>query len=154
MTALSDYMESGLLQHVFRGTTFPKPLNVAIALCSGVPVDSDTGSTIPELPSGDGLILNGYARYDLGDPSANGNASWSYTQVDHDAGSGVIRNASTYLFANALEDWGWVSGIAVVDSGEYGVGNLLMYAELNNPRIIYQGDSVKFDETTLQIKFK
>jgi hypothetical protein len=154
MTALSDYMESGLLHHVFRGETFPKPANIAIALCSGVPQDSDTGFTIPELPSGINGSGTGYARYDLGDPSVNGDASWSYALADHTAGSGVIKNAPTLLFNNSLLDWGWVSGIAIVDSGEYGIGNMLMYAELNNPRIIYQGDSVKFDMTTLQIKFK
>ena len=48
--ALSDYLESGLLHHIFRSQSFPKPTEVAIALCSGSPLDSNTGSTIPELP--------------------------------------------------------------------------------------------------------
>ena len=160
MTALSDYLESGLLHHVFRGETFPKPANIAIALCSGVPIDSDTGvanyengGPLPEIPSGDGTVDYGYRRYDLGDPSTDGDAAWLYDQDDHNAGSGLIKNDSTIVFATALEDWGWVSGIAVVDSGEWGTGNMLMYAQLNNPRIIYQGDSVKFDLASLKIKF-
>ena len=161
MTALSDYLESGLLHHVFRGDSFPKPANIAIALCSGVPADSHTGNAkslqgtgdLPELPSGDGLVDNGYRRYDLGNPSTNGNASWLYDQDDHNAGSGLIKNNSTIVFDTALQDWGWVSGVAIVDSGEWGTGNMLMYAQLNNPRIIYQGDSVKFDLSTLKIKF-
>lgn len=163
MTALSDYLESGLLHHVFRGGTFPKPENVAIALCSGVPSEFDTGvsvypnedGTLPELPSGDSENNNtGYARVSLGDPSTDGDAVWRYDLDDHNEGSGLIKNANTIFFPTALKDWGWVSGIAIVDSGEYGTGNMLMYAELNNPRIIYEGDSVKFDLTTLQIKFK
>ena len=162
MTALSDYLESGLLHHVFRGETFPKPENIAIALCSGVPVDSDTavsnyknGGPLPELPSGDQSDQDtGYRRYDLGDPSVDGDDSWTYNIDDHNAGSGIIKNGSTFLFPTALQDWGWVSGIAIVDSGEYGTGNMLMYAELNNPRVIYQGDSVKFDLSTLTISFK
>lgn len=60
----------------------------------------------------------------------------------------------TQYYLTALTDWGWISGIAIVDSGQYGVGNMLMYAQLNNPRIIYQGDSVKFDLSTLQIKLQ
>ena len=81
-----------------------------------------------------------------------------YNTDDHNAGSGIIKNASSFLFdegdgSAALVDWGWVSGIAVVDSGEYGTGNLLMYAQLENPRIIYTGDTVKFDSSTLQISF-
>ena len=162
MTALSDYLESGLLHHVFRGDSFPKPGNVAIALCSGVPEDSNDGNsiyanggTLPELPSGDSSDNDtGYRRYDLGDPSTNGNSAWTYSIDDHNEGSGLIKNGNTIIFETALQDWGWVSGVAIVDSGEYGTGNLLMYAELNNPRIIYQGDSVKFDLSTLQIKFK
>lgn len=162
MTAFSDYLESGLLHHVFRGESFPKPANIAIALCSGVPVDSDTGISnyanggpLPELPSGDAEGNDtGYRRYNLSSPAGSGNDVWNYSQQDHNAGSGLIKNANTLLFPTALTDWGWVSGIAIVDSGEYGVGNMLMYAQLNNPRVIYQGDSVKFDLSTLQIKFK
>ena len=160
MTALSDYLESGLLHHVFRGQEFPKLSGVAIALCSGVPSESDDGSTIPELPSGIDNQDTGYRRYNLGAPNdttggqASGDYYWEYNISDHNAGSGLIKNDLTLLFDTALLDWGWVSGIAIVDSGNYGVDNLLMYLELNNPRIIYQVDSVKFDSTTLKIKFK
>ena len=164
MASLSDYLESGLLHHLFRGQSFPKPENIAIALCSGVPSESDTGATIPELPSGtsptDGTTQTrtGYARINLGDPSSKGNRIWDYNLDDHDAGSGLIKNADSLNFdegegSAALVDWGWVSGVAVVDSGEYGTGNLLMYAQLDNPRIIYLGDTVKFDTSTLQIRF-
>lgn len=154
MTALSDYMESGLLHHVFRGISFPKPSNVSIALCSGVPADSDNGSSIPELPLEINGSGTGYSRYSIGDPAVSGNAFWNYASDDHAAGSGLIKNSSTLLLGTALLDWGWVSGIALVDSPDHGSGNLLMYAELGQPRIIYQGDSPKFDSATLQIKFK
>jgi hypothetical protein len=161
MAALSDYLESGLLHHIFRGEIFNKPSGIAIALCSGVPHDSDTGvnqekgGTLPELPSGtsDGQ-LTGYTRIQLGDPSSLGDAFWSYTTEEHAEGSGLIKNSSSFIFDTALVDWGFVSGIAIVDSGDYGTGNLLMHAALDNPRIIYLGDSVKFDTSTLQISFK
>ncbi len=159
MTSLSDYLESGLLHHVFRGETFPKPTNIAIALCSGVPTDSNnataipSGGTLEELPSGVGDVDYGYRRYDLGDPSSEGDAAWSFVQDGVNLGSGLIKNNSTIVFPTALQDWGWVSGIAIVDSGYWGTGNMLMYAQLNNPRIIYQGDSVKFDLASLKIKF-
>lgn len=166
MAALSDYLESGLLNHMFRGATFSKPTNIAIALTSGVPQDSDTGvnvhngGTLQELPSGtaDGK-LTGYARLNLGDPSSLGNTYWDHDADDITVGSGVIKNASSFLFdtgegSAALVDWGWVSGIAIVDSGEWGTGNLLMWAALDNPRIIYTGDTVKFDASSLQISFK
>ena len=154
MTAISDYMESGLLHHIFRGQAFPKPTNIALALCSGVPEDFHTGVNLPEVPSGINGSGTGYTRYDLGDPSSEGDATWSYAIADDAEGSGVIRNASTFVFGTALVEWGWVSGIAIVDSGEYGAGNVLMYSQLEFPRLIRQGDSPKFDTSTLEIKFK
>ena len=160
MTALSDYLESGLLHHIFRGQPFAKPDGVSIALCSGVPSESDTGETIPELPSEIDGVSTGYTRYNLGKPddstggTASGDHYWDYDLNDHNQGSGLIKNRNTLLFDTAIVDWGWVSGIAVCDSGQVGSGNMLMYAQLNNPRVIYQGDSVKFDSSTLQITFK
>lgn len=151
-TALSDYLESGLLHHIFKGETFPKPLNVSIALTSGVPVDSDTGATLLELPTGINGSGTGYNRYDLGDPALSGDVSWVYSQEVHDFGSGIIDNSGTITFNKALLDWGWVSGIAIVDSEQIGVGNVLMHSQLQNPRFIYKGDGVKFDVQNLQIK--
>ena len=170
MAALSDYLESGLLHHIFRGETFEKPSGMLIGLTSGVPVDSDTGSTIPELPSGIDGVDTGYRREDLGNPSflnlnsfgaaiTPEDAKWTYTTEDHAVGSGVIGNARSITFETALLDWGMVSGIAILDSGTHatsvdGGGNLLMHAQLDNERIVYMGDSVKFDTDTLQISFK
>jgi|TARA_B100000085_G_scaffold162164_1_gene147532 hypothetical protein len=152
-TALSDYLESGLLHHIFRGSSFPKPSEIAIALCSGAPLDSDTGFTIPELPTGINGSGTGYARIDLGDPSTQGDTTWVYSQQDHIHGSGLIKNSGSLVFEKALIDWGFVSGIAITDDSRHGSGNLLMHSELSNPRIIYKGDAVKFDVTNLQIKF-
>jgi len=159
MTSLSDYLESGLLHHLFRGESFSKPTNISIALCAGVPKDSDTGSTIPEVPTVINGSGTGYARISLGSPASLGDAKWSYSSEDASVGSGIIRNASSFLFdegtgSAALIDWGWVSGIAITDHSTVGTGNLLMHAALENPRIIYTGDTVKFDTSTLQISFK
>ena len=66
----------------------------------------------------------------------------------------MIRNSGQIIFNTALTDWGWVSGIAITDNPTVGEGNLLMHAQLTNPRIIYTGDNVKFDIETLEISFK
>jgi hypothetical protein len=154
MAALSDYLESGLLHHVFRGRDFPKPSAIAIALTSGVPKDNQTGETILELASGVGDSLTGYKRLLLDKTDVSGNDYWSFSKDDYEAGSGQIKNSSNRIFDTALLDWGWVSGIAILDSGVYGEGNLLMHAQLDNPRIIYEGDGVVFNSETLQISFK
>ena len=36
MAALSDYLESGVLNWLFRGVSFSAPSNISIALVSGV----------------------------------------------------------------------------------------------------------------------
>lgn len=229
MAALSDYLESGILNHIFRNNNFTKPTNISIALTSGIPKDWHNGSTIPELPTGISQGINtistNYSRINLGNPSSEGNNVWNnvgidettpfsiYSNItnhsgyfyplylnslsaesaDQDAGAnipafetftfnslfgdvefyapfsiaasgeaedpgynlyennGFIKNASQILFNTALTDWGWVSGVAILDSNIYGSGNLLIFSELTNPRIIYTGDSVKFDTNSLEI---
>jgi hypothetical protein len=228
MAALSDYLESGLLTHIFKGSSFPKPTQIAIALTSGVPLESDNGSTIPELPSGVSrgvnFISTNYSRINLGNPSVVGNTVWnnvgtdnitaytvsgtsatgvtvglqgyyyplylnidraklydpntlaqSYKFVEYPGvtfyaplslqqsgmatnpgytiyqGNGFIKNSTQVVFPTALTDWGWVSGIAIVDTSNYASGNLLMYAKLDNPRYVYTGDNIKFDSNSLEI---
>lgn len=231
MAALSDYLESGLLTHIFRGSTFAKPSTIAIALTSGVPKDSDNGNTIPELPSGvnngANFISTNYARVNLGSPATTGNSVWNSvgiddttafqvlsTETNHSGyfyplyllqssaqsadtsaggagvsqtysfsktfpnisfyapasidvsgsqtssnyetyeGNGFIKNSSQIVFNTALTDWGWVSGVAIIDNSTYGSGNLLMYAQLQNPRFVYTGDNIKFDTNSLEISLK
>ncbi len=154
MAALSDYLESGLLHHLFLGSSFAKPTNISIALCSGVPKDSDTGATIPEVASGINNQLTGYARITLGDPSTDGDSKWTYSTANNAVGSGLISNKVNLVFDKALLDWGWVSGIAITDSANYKSGNLLMHAQLDNPRVIYMGDTPKFDADLLEIHFR
>lgn len=229
MAALSDYLESGLLSHIFRNTAFPRPSSIAIALTSGVPIDSDTGLTIPELPSGvqSGLswISTNYQRINLGPPASSGDRFWNSMGVDSGTvysvlgtthsgtlayfyplyldndvaksnspsgtsvtytfnrefpsvifyaaqyapfqsgtvvksnyldyeGNGFIRNKTQLVFNTALTEWGWVSGIAILDNTTVGSGNLLMYSRLANPRYVYLGDNIRFDINSLEISLK
>jgi hypothetical protein len=230
MAALSDYLESALLNHIFRGSSFPKPSSIAIALTSGVPSESDTGTTIPELPSGiskgANFVTTNYKRIHLGNPATSGNNIWNSVGTDNTTtfqvrgtsasgnsvgisgyfyplylslqsaqsagnglyeeymfrefpsvkfyspttlvqsgvhqnpgyadyeGNGFIKNSSQIVFDTALEDWGWISGIAILDSQNRGSGNLLMYSQLANPRYVYTGDNIKFDLNSLEISLK
>lgn len=231
MAALSDYLEGQLLNHIFRSGVYTKPSTVAIALTSGVALDCDSGSTIPELPSGS----SNYLRVNLGSPETTGNFVWNSVGTDETTvfrvngvsssgqaigmsgnfyplylnltssnnadrtntaqligfsygyqfrefpcvtfyspqslaqsgmpvnsgtnyplydGNGFIKNSSQIVFNTALTEWGWVSGIAILDHATVGSGNLLMYAKLENPRYIYTGDNVKIDTNSLEISLK
>lgn len=154
MSAFSDYLESGILNHILRGQTLSKPGHIAIALTSDVADDSDTGATIPEIPSGINGSGTGYARISLGAPSSSGDSQWTYSSDDYNAGSGVVRNTNNQLFNTALVDWGYVSGVAILDSPDYGSGNLLIKFQLDNPRQIFMGDSALFSAESLEINVK
>ena len=134
--AMSDYLESGLLNMLLRDGTFSKPATVAIALCTAVPYEYQNGATIPELPN-----TGGYARK----INCSGDAFWN--QNVHGSGSNIAET----LWANASANWGYVSGVALVDSATYGAGNVLFYGALNNPRIVLNGDAFKFNAGSLTV---
>jgi hypothetical protein len=83
---------------------------------------------------------------------APANASW--TEVSQAFGalsSGNISNAATITFPTASADWGWVSGIAIVDSGVYAAGNVLMWGKLFSAREVKANDTVSFAIGALQL---
>lgn len=240
MAAISDYLETNLVNHIFRGSEFLKPTNISIALTSDVAKDNQTGATIPEIPTsvtvGNSNLTTNYSRFTLGNPAEAGNESWSEVGVDNLTayqvflespqpyefainsnapdyntfqgsgyyyplflnkarannednnglsygfkfkdfpgvelfsprssvssgvpqdggllayeGNGFIKNNGQIIFEPAFRDWGFVSGIAILDSPNAGEGNLLMYSQLRNPRYIYTGDQIKFDSKSLEI---
>ena len=251
MAAISDYLETQILNHIFRESNFSKPTNISIALTSDVAKDNQSGSTIPEIPAsvtvGESSFTTNYARQSLQNPSEVGDSRWFavgrddnttyqvylpetssvglaegdsnvfatsvgsgyyyplFPANDTDAdqtltaknlaklldtndqnyvfkfedeyagvsfyapkqgvssgvaqdggsllyeGNGFIKNANQIVFEPAFRDWGFVSGIAILDSSNFGEGNLLMYAQLRNPRFIYTGDQIKFDTRSLEI---
>jgi hypothetical protein len=148
MAQMSNYLESGLLNYLFRSNTnaWAKPPIVALALCSGVPDDASVGNNLPEVPN-----VGGYARKDLFAPA---NGTW--TEISQQFGaqsSGMIDNVSTITFPTATADWGWVSGIAIVDSGTYATGNVLMWGKLFSAREVKTNDTVSFSASALKIYF-
>jgi len=135
---LSNYAQSGVFNHLLRTASLTKPGTIAIALCSNPPTESSTGANCNELAN-----TGAYARY----PNASGDVFWS-----HEApGSG--NNIGLVTFTQATADWGYVSGVALVDSATYGAGNIIMYGQLVTPRIVLNGDQFKFNATNLTVVF-
>lgn len=133
----SDYVESGIFNHMFRDPTWSKPGNVWIALTTGVLLDAATGATIPEMPN-----ANGYARV-----NASGNGIWN----DHGT-AGPGDNVAEIAFPVASANWAAdVSGVALVDQEAYGTGNVLMLGDLNLRRAVVSGDTFKFNAGELDI---
>ncbi len=147
MSAMSDYLESGIIDHLFRGTALAQPSNISIALCSGdmslAAREVCTGATLPELANN-----YGYARKDLGAPASAGNAVWS---IPSGSVTPTTTNNNNLEFSQATGDWGHVSGIALVDSSTHGAGNVLMYGNLTTARVITSGDIFRFNAGDLDI---
>ena len=134
MPGFSDFTESSVLSHLFRTDTFTKPTVMAIALCKDLPVDADTGAlTTKEIAN-----AGSYARQTLNPLDAN----WSYTQTSD---SGTISNLSTITFPAATADWGWISGVALTSSATFGAGNYFLGGALALPKLISNGDQLKFN---------
>ena len=140
MSAMSDYLEQALINHLFRGTGLSQPSNISIALCSGVPTDDLTGSTIQEVANS-----YGYKRKSLGAPA---DGTWDAPGI----GSPTTQNTSAVEFdAAAGGDWGVVSGIAIVDATGYGAGNVLLYGSLTTARTVTDGDIFRFNAGDIDI---
>lgn len=148
MAHMSNYLESGLLNLLFRANSnnFTRPATIAIALCSGVPGEGNSGGSIPELAN-----AGGYARYNMGAPSNS--IFTEITQAFGTLSSGNIDNVGSITFGPFSTDVGYASGIAILDSGVYGAGNLLMYAQLATPRDLKTNDTLTLSAGNLDIYF-
>lgn len=139
--AASNYLESGILTHIFRTGTFSKPATIAICLLSGVPNDTLGGNNLPELPNS-----NGYARQVLAPLDAN----WTLQAQSSDSGN--VDNASTITFGPCTTaDWAQVTHVALTDSGVYAAGNLLFWGALQTAKTVQVGDSLSFSANALDV---
>lgn len=114
MSALSNYLENALLNHVLRNTAMSSPTTVYLALFTSDPGEAGGGTEL----SGDG-----YARQ----------------SVAFDAPSdGVADNTSDIEFPQATGDWGEVTHVGLFDAET--AGNLLWYGALTASKTINTDD--------------
>jgi hypothetical protein len=140
MSSLNNFAESGIANHLFRTTSFAKPLTIAVGLSSISPDDLN----ITELPN-----ANAYARVDLGPP-----LDALFSQISQQAnGSGVIYNESVITFPTCTSTWGWVSGLFLSNSGVYNAGNFLMQGPLTVAKFVTTNDTFSIPRSGLAIYF-
>ena len=143
MSAMSNYLEQQLLQHIFRTASFTKPTTLAIALASGTITESMTGS----LGGYEMANAGGYARQTLNPLDANWNA------VSEVSASGETANTSAIQFAQATANWGTATDVAILDSATYGAGNVLLFGKLQTAKTIGTNDQFSFSANQLQVYF-
>lgn len=137
MGALSNYLESGLINHVFRGVPFSAPSTLYIGLAKSFNSGNLELGNIDEA-SGGGYQRQGY--------SANA-SNWILPYI---SGSAMAtHNLSGIQFSVATANIGTVSGIFISDSSTS--GNLLFYGALSHPRDIREGDQFVFSSGSLRV---
>lgn len=140
MSAMSDYLETALINHIFRSTSFTAPTTLAIALATSAIVDSDTTLSGKEVANS-----FAYARQTLNPGTGN----WAATS----GGNGTTSNSSTITFGPASGgSWGTVTHVAICDDATYNGGNLLFWGALTTSKTVNDGDTLRFNTGDLQIQ--
>lgn len=120
-----NYLESGVMNHLLRNSTFTKPTNICVALTTNNPQDNESNIYSEVANAGS------YARV----PGCSGNAFWK-EYIDGEP----TYNLQAITFPQASADWGYVSGVIVFDNDTYGAGNALLGGPLTTPRIVLEND--------------
>jgi hypothetical protein len=143
MSAMSDYLENKLVDHLFRAQTLSAPATLHIGLLTAAPSDSGGGTEV----SG-----NNYSRVSVTSSLAN----WAGTQsagstVASSGTGGQTSNNASITFATPSGTWGTVSHFAIYDAASG--GNLLFHGSLSIAKTINQGDTVSFPAGSLTVAF-
>ncbi len=130
MAQMSDYLESKLIDHVFRNISFITPGVIHVALYSSDPTDTDIGT---ELEVG---TSPGYARQTV--------------SMGADA-NGVSLNDAEILFPAATGDWVTITHIGIRD--ESTGGNLLMHKALTTAVSVLDTNNFRIPIGDLELTF-
>lgn len=135
MSAMSNYLEKALNDHVLGGPDFVRPGTVHFALFTGV-TDGDANS-VTQVSGG------GYTR------AAVTNNATNFPGAT--LGTGAKSNGTQITFPTATASWGTVTHWGVYDAATG--GNLLYWGELTTPRTINSGDTPRFNTGDFTITF-
>ena len=131
--SLTDFLETALINHLFRGTAYTAPANWHISLHTAACSDSATGT---EVTGGS------YARVAV----ASGAGTWAAVS----AGNGTTSNSAAVNFATPSAGWGLVTHFGLWDATT--AGNQLICQALTTSKTINSGDTVSFAIGALTIQ--
>jgi len=125
MSAMSDYLENEILDHILATGSYTAPSAVYVGLSTGSFGDDNSGTE---------LTGNNYSRV---------SASFSA------AASGTTSNSAAIEFAAATGSWGTVSHFGIFDASSG--GNLLIHGAFTTGKAIGSGDILKIAAGDLDI---
>ena len=123
MTAMSNYLENKLIDHLLRGTSYSQP-DVYVGLVGKYDAAQlEAGTLTHELSGGS------YARVG----SIRGDSYWSAGSTN-----GLTDNENAITFPAATSEWGHVSGVFIADAAS--TGNVLLYGSLTAAKFVENTD--------------
>ena len=134
MSNMTDYMESGLINAMFRGN--PNSFAFATGIYIGLTGDNPTDAA----PTANELSGNGYARVQVVQNTTN----WTAVGTD-----GKTENLAAIEFPEASATWNTASGVVIADAATG--GNVFFYGNLTTPKQADNGDTLRFKSGELEI---
>lgn len=125
MSAMSDYLENEILDHILSVGSYTMPSAVYVGLSTGSFGDDNSGTE---------LTGNNYSRVA---------ATFSA------AASGTTSNSAAIEFAAATGTWGSISHFGIFDASVS--GNLLIHGAFSSAKTIESGDVLKISTGDLDI---
>lgn len=140
MSAFSDYLEEGLLEHTLRGQPLPVPSAIYIALYTADPTDANTGVEVSD---------SAYIRQDAakGEPIASG---WTAPTPSGDGT--MVSNAKLIQFPPTADGNVTISHWAILDA-QTG-GNMLYHAPFTTAKTLEINDVLSIDIGGMQITLR
>ena len=133
MTAMTDYLEGKIIDHIFRTATFAKPTDLTIHLYTAAPGEA-----------GGGTEVSGGSYAPVSVPPLDTN--WAAPST----GNGQTKNLADIVFPAPTANWGQVVAWAIKDQA----GNMLFYHVMATPKTVNNGDPApKFSANSLQVTF-
>ena len=125
MSAMSDYLENEILDHILGTGAYTMPSNIYVGLSTGSFNDDNSGTE---------LTGNGYARV---------------ATTFGAAASGTASNDAAVEFSAATGSWGTVSHFGIFDASS--AGNLLIHGAFSASKSITTGDILRISVVDLDI---
>lgn len=131
MTALSDYVENGIIDWLLRGQSFTPPATVYVGLLTAAPSDAGGGT---EVTGGS------YARVAVASALANWAGTQSAGSTTASSGTGgTTSNNGAITFPAPTANWGVVTHVGLYDAASG--GNLIIHTPLTTAKTINNGDA-------------
>jgi hypothetical protein len=129
MSAMTDYLENKLVDHMMRAVPYTAPAALYVALFTTATTDAGGGTEV---------LGGAYARVQCGPSLVAWKGTHGSTSGNSSGTGGVTSNASPVSFPLPTADWGSIGWYAIFDA--LSGGNMLFQGPLQSAKTVNLGD--------------